>query len=403
MADPGNDKNGAVNSDEGEPLEDVKCPEPDWNDLRNRHRPELVNLLRLRYFETPGPIELTVDQLVAELDVTTALESAARDLLVEVFGRSEPRYFCPACDAVLTATEAQAEQCRYCDKTFADHGGVSPPEEWFVCTRPSGRLVKWLLSLHGMNTLGPWQEDFNWLVSKSYGRSVPVAIYKYGLVRPGAFLKFRQESLKRQVTKQARRLSGEAEGEGFGGKPDVIAHSLGTLLLGRALLADDNLQVGRVILLGSILPPDFPWNDLIKHNQVEAVLNNYGTKDFWALIAHYFIPNSGPSGRRGFNKACGVINIAAEGYGHSDFFKRDNLNERFVALWSKFLSEAAERLDRLPGKTVNEKNWRQSSLLLRATIGRYLLLLIGLALSLFVACGFAVGMFVCAVWILKWL
>lgn len=377
-----------------------KCPEPDWSGLEARHPEPLVATLR-SYFETPGPVALTIEQLLQSFDETATLRSDAGKLLLEVFGRSECRYSCAVCEKTLSANETQDERCPNCNVDFAEHRFES--EEWFACDRPVGRQVKWMLSLHGMNTLGPWQEDFNWLVSKSYGYSVPVAIYKYGVVRPGAFLKFRQESLKRQVTKQARRLSGEAQGEGFGGKPDVIAHSLSTLLLGRALLADSKLKVGRVILLGSILRPDFPWNQLIKDERVEAVLNNYGTKDFWALVAHYFIPNSGPSGRRGFNEECGVINVPAQGYGHSDFFKPENLKKGFGSLWSKFLSEAHERLDTLPGQVVNETNWRQSSLLFRATIGRHLLLFIGLALSLFVACAFAVGLFVCAVRILKWL
>ena len=36
-----------------------------------------------------------------------------------------------------------------------------------------------------MNTLGDWQEKLTWLVGRMYGRMVPVAIYKYGVIRPG--------------------------------------------------------------------------------------------------------------------------------------------------------------------------------------------------------------------------
>lgn len=382
-----------------EPLE---CSEPDWNDLESRHAKELVAELRA-YFDTPGPFELTVEQLSANLGATSDLEADAKKLLLEVFGRSELRYFCPACDTALSDSEAQGEQCAYCGENFAEQNGVRG-EEWFVCSRPVGRLVKWLLSLHGMNTLGPWQEDFNWLVSRSYGYSVPVAIYKYGMIRPGAFIKFRQQHLKRQVTNQASRLSGEAEGRGFGGKPDVIAHSLGTWLLGHALLDDPKLKVGRVILLGSILRPDFPWNELLAREQVEAVLNYYGTKDFWAFIAHYFIPDSGPSGRIGFDRYRGVRNVPARGYGHSSFFNPpENLKNGFASLWTKFLSEAAESLDELPGQVVNKTDWQQSSLIFRASLGRYLLFLIALVVLLFVSCAFVVGVLVCADWILNWL
>jgi serine/threonine-protein kinase len=59
-------------------------------------------------------------------------------------------------------------------------------------------------------------------------------------------------------------------------RPDIIAHSFGTWLVGHALESNPDIQVGRVVLTGSILRPDFNWKEHMPSGQVEAVLNHYG-------------------------------------------------------------------------------------------------------------------------------
>ena len=61
----------------------------------------------------------------------------------------------------------------------------------------------------------------------------------------------------------------------------------------------------------------------------------YGTKDFWALMAHYFIPDSGHSGRRGFGTGMVAIDVAANGLGQSDFFRPDHLSRLFNEYWDR--------------------------------------------------------------------
>lgn len=50
-----------------------------------------------------------------------------------------------------------------------------------------------------------------------------------------------------------------------------------------SLVLDDpnfeDLNLGRVITAGSIIPPDFDWDRLIASGRVEAVLNHVGAKD----------------------------------------------------------------------------------------------------------------------------
>jgi hypothetical protein len=250
-----------------------------------------------------------------------------------------------------------------------------------------------------MNTEGAWQEEFNWLVSTSYAHAVPVAIYKYGIVRPGAFFRFRHLSLARELASKIKRLVGVAGGMGFGKRPDVIAHSLGTLLLNIALRIDKNIEVGRVILLGSIIRPDSNWQDLIDSGQVKAVLNHYGTKDFWASVAHYFIPDSGPSGRVGFNSADAVINVAAQGFGHSDFFRPRHLNDRFATLWRPFLTSPEEDLSTLNESPKNRQDWLEAQWPLRATLPRFALFSVSAVMVSLLLFSFFVGL----LQILSWL
>jgi len=237
----------------------------------------------------------------------------------------------------LTDDETQSEACPNCHQQYAEYGGVQATDT-FLYQEARSRDVAWVLALHGMNTRGPWQEEFNWRVSTAYGRSVPVAIYKYGRVRPGAiWLPSLHHKVKQLVTR-IQTLNGDTRENGFDGPPDVIAHSLGTWLIGHALQWNPSIRVGRVILTGSILRPNFDWDQLLARGQVEAVLNHYGSRDFWAGIAHFVIPDSGPSGRRGFDAAADVTQVCAEGFGHSDFFTTKNLKTVFDTVWRPFLT-----------------------------------------------------------------
>jgi hypothetical protein len=357
----------------------------DWEKLKAEYPPGLVQELR-RYLDEAGPLELTTIDLTAEAvevspEVTLAL---LRQFVSLGILKEEKRFTCPNCSEALTVDELDGGTCPHCDYDL--NSGNARPEEIAVFIRKSApsRDVRWVLSLHGMNSSGAWQEEFNWLVSTSYAHAVPVAIYKYGIVRPGAFFRRRHLSLSDELAGKIKRLVGATEGTGFGRRPDVIAHSLGTLLLNLALRRNRSLEVGRIILLGSIIRPDIDWRDLIDRGQVQAVLNHYGTKDFWALIAHYFIPGSGPSGREGFNDNQAAINIQAKGFRHSDFFRSEHLGNLFATVWRPFLTLPQPELSSLGDLSDERHDWQQASWPLRATLPRFLLLAItSITVSLF--------------------
>ncbi len=351
---------------------------------------QLLKYIRTR--EASGPFEISAAQLAVAANADSAAASTALDALTaggEL--KKEVRFVCP-CDRAERLVDA-GTVCEACSLAFgSDVPGRPEPTAFYRYEAPRNRDVRWMIALHGMNTDGAWQEEFMWRVSRTYGYSVPVAIYKYGVVRPGAVLKFRQRALTKGLIERIKRLGGEAENSGFPGPPDIIAHSLGTWLLGHALVSDENLRVGRVILVGCILRPDFNWRALIDAGRVQAVLCHHSASDFWARVAHYVIPDSGPSGRVGFNDRETVVNHGETDFGHGDYFLPAQMPRIFEALWAPFLTRAAPRLAELRGGQ-EQPLWKQAPWLVRATAPRFLVLLIALALCLFMAAAMLVGIY----------
>jgi len=316
-----------------------------WESISREFPPDLVSLLRER-FARGETFELIAEEFVSSTDYS---EDQGRNLLETFvhhgFLEKGQRYVC-ACarDERLTAEEAREAVCARCREAFKDkEGGATTVTEMYFSIGTPTRDVRWVLALHGMNTRGPWQEDFNWMLSRAYGYSVPVAIYKYGVVRPGAILRFRQRQLTKSLLQKIKRLSGESFGSGFGGVPDVIAHSFGTWLIGHALESDPRLRVGRMILVGCILRPDFDWRPLFERGQVDRVLCHYSTGDFWGRIAHYIIPDSGPSGRRGFNDRDAVAHYETKNLPHSGYFDQTKMDEFYKSVWQPFLTASTSR------------------------------------------------------------
>jgi hypothetical protein len=122
------------------------------------------------------------------------------------------------------------------------------------------------------------------------------------------------------------------------------------------------------------------------------VMNHYGTNDFWALMAHYFIPGSGPSGRVGFNGGMAAINVVAQGLGHSDFFDKNHLNTLFEKYWRPFLTLPQNELAGLNEPDSNRRVWREAWWLLRATFPRLILVGICVATAFLVLLSVGLGL-----------
>jgi len=310
----------------------------------------------------------------------------------------EQRHRCPHCAKDLDGEEIRVLVCPYCGESYSEHGGITA-ETVFVRHLAPNRSVDWVVAIHGMNTSGAWQEAFSWLFSTTWGRSVPVAVYKYGIVIAGVVMAWRRGRLQRELRSKLAALRDQARARGFEGSPDVIAHSFGTWLFGHLLEDElaresDRLQFGRIILAGCVLRPDFDWKSVRDAGLVQDVLNHYGTSDQIVPLAHATIWDSGPSGRRGFD-GDQVVNIRAEGLGHSDLFSIDKytadsvtyLANSYQKYWRPFLTLPREEFLDLPDRMNPGTPWRQLPWALRGTMFPFFVLPLVVAIvTLFVAC-----------------
>jgi Carboxypeptidase regulatory-like domain len=130
----------------------------------------------------------------------------------------------------------------------------------------------------------------------------------------------------------------------------VVAHSFGTYILGYTLLRFDFIRFNKVILCGSILPRDFPWDQLIARGQVQAVRNEFGVRDPWVKWVRWFVRGTGPSGAVGFT--CQHPRLAQEefDFDHGDYFGLDHMEDRWVPFLDRPLPEIprAEAGPRIP-------------------------------------------------------
>jgi hypothetical protein len=311
-------------------------------------------------------------------------ETHAREVLEQVAAdgwlQRVTRLRCGHCGEVITDAEATGSECPHCGSTWDDGTGLRN-ETIFVHDPPARRSVEWVVAVHGMNTAGAWQEAFTWLIGTTWGRSVPVAVYKYGIVIAGVIMPWRRRRLQHALRAKISALRTEARRQGYDGNPDLIAHSFGTWLIGHLLLdelkrqAGDRLSFGRIILTGCILRPDFDWKAIREAGLVEDILNYYGNADGVVPLAQATIWDSGPSGRRGFD-GDQVINVRAEGFGHGDFFSlnklmpggKSALDYSYERYWRPFLTLSGEELADLPDRSKSDDSWRPYIWMLRGTL-----------------------------------
>jgi pimeloyl-ACP methyl ester carboxylesterase len=101
----------------------------------------------------------------------------------------------------------------------------------------------------------------------------------------------------------------------------LIAHSFGTYLISELLERYPDHRFDKLILVGSIVREDFPWNTVLEAWQVRSVLNEYGCADPWPAAAARLVPRAGPSGRDGFSgQHVRLHQSRFSRYAHSDSF-----------------------------------------------------------------------------------
>ena len=207
-----------------------------------------------------------------------------------------------------------------------------------------------LCPLHGIRTLAAWQRKLSDLAHE-HDWACQLDRWFYGRFSILAFLTpWTREAmlgwLRRQYDLEIsdRHLHIE-EGQ----VPSVVAHSFGTYILGYTLLRFDFIRFDNVILCGSILPRDFPWDQLIARGQVQAVRNEYGVRDPWVKRVRCFVRGTGPSGAEGFIRPHERLEQEEFDYDHGEYFERDHMEDRWVPFLERPLPHIARsKGDRIP-------------------------------------------------------
>ncbi|HEY2853730.1 MAG TPA: alpha/beta hydrolase [Gemmatimonadaceae bacterium] len=112
---------------------------------------------------------------------------------------------------------------------------------------------------------------------------------------------------------------------------DVIAHSNGTYLVGQALEHVPSLRFRRIVLLGSVLPVDYSWEQRRAWGQAEVVRSDRVADDlvvalFCSALRGVGMSDVGTSGWRGFESSAGLEReVGWNQGGHSAALSSENL------------------------------------------------------------------------------
>lgn len=335
----------------------------DWAALEALAGPRATDVVRELLIDGSSPV---IDPYIiaVEADVPQEEAIALLDALVSAGALTRTASFrCPAegCGQTLDRAEAEIGECPHCGAVFRQLGAPPISSVEYRIEGEVSRGVPWLLAVHGFNTVGPWQEEFSWRVANKYYRRAPVLNYKFGLVRLGVLGRWRHRHLAAQLGERIRSAQNFARSSNIDRPPDLILHSFGTLLFATLLElpAFGDLRFGRVILTGSIVRPDYNWKVHLRDGRIDALLNHCGRRDIAVRSAVLPIPESGPSGYRGFDDPS-VLNIVAETYGHGTFFDAEALatNLGDDGLWDRFLRYPKRSLDSVGETFAVTSQWK---------------------------------------------
>lgn len=192
-----------------------------------------------------------------------------------------------------------------------------------------------IISVHGINTIGEWQDDLSLWVQEA----------GYFTARVGYEKIFFKAPLPSQRNEVVRRIGTTYERFRERGLPvSVIAHSYGSCALGYFLLRNPSAQLHGIVLYGSILSRKFPWAMCAEREQLRHVLLEIGTADWLPWMARLALPFFGQVGLGG---ACGfksapecVYTARYPGVRHSDL----QTPAHFTRVWIPFISDGRDAI-----------------------------------------------------------
>lgn len=210
-----------------------------------------------------------------------------------------------------------------------------------------------LMSIHGYLSTGKWQDTLENALNDSKVIHKP---YNYGLkifkILPyhinNDALNFRDWYF---TTINEMHLKIE---EPFH-RPSIIAHSLGSWILAKALLKYPELKFDKIFLHGSIVPADFDWFKLILKGQINSVVCETSENDKVVPLSFIFTRRFNPCAKYGIiQKSSFIKEISMSEYGHSTFQYEEHFKQHIL----KKLHEVPHQLSVLNGADTAEKEIR---------------------------------------------
>jgi pimeloyl-ACP methyl ester carboxylesterase len=210
-----------------------------------------------------------------------------------------------------------------------------------------------VISIHGIRTSGQWQKVFASVLSGSPSKTDSFYFGQYGLLR------FLTPPFNRLLVDRfydwygtAVRSCAMVDLDRFDKRPSVVAHSLGSWIVGNAMLKFEDVRFDKIVFAGSILPRDFDWGLVIARGQVFSVRNECGQKDPWPKWASRVVARTGTGGSEGFEWCSSAVeNVGCQWFGHSDALMQQYIERH----WKPFLfRKPPPPLDLLHGRDIQD-------------------------------------------------
>jgi hypothetical protein len=213
-----------------------------------------------------------------------------------------------------------------------------------------------VIGVHGIRTHAQWQRILAETLSKHGIYCKSFNFGRYGLHRflwkranerlVDEFYEFYSDTVSREPGID---LSDPAK------RPSAIAHSLGSYIVGRAMLKYPDIVFDKVIFCGCILPRSFDLSALFRRGQAGRVRNEYGSKDRWAGLTGKFVAYTGDSGKFGFDIQSRLLDEERfDHYTHSDFFRGDHIQK----YWLPFLLRPPLTLTTAHGRNFSDDDFQ---------------------------------------------
>lgn len=209
-----------------------------------------------------------------------------------------------------------------------------------VAGEDENRLEEVVFLIHGIRDRAQWQTRVQRILQEIPG--VKVIPIKFGFLDGIRFwFPFWTRKWSIEFTRQQIQIG---KNRNPAKHYSVIAHSFGTYAITKILTDTKDLVLNRLVLCGCVVRQDFPWDNLASRITGQIV-NDYGTRDIWPVMAKTLSWGYGETGRHGFGRA--DVFDRGHDFKHSDFFQESFIRE----YWRSWFATG----------TIKPSNWEEQA------------------------------------------